>query len=138
VSGASVLLYSADGHSGALFRDFLADYYSWELEPERDGLAVRSEAVKILWREYRNPFAHAMGMSVRDKGFILKLVPRTYAVKVLRQTDSPSATASGLSEIQIEEIEQAPRRPSWLPPTLINQRHKIRGIRRHGAIVGTL
>jgi hypothetical protein len=127
VSGASVLLYSPQGGSGFLFRRFLADYYPWASEPERAGACVGEEAAEKLYDEFRNPFAHALGISVKTESATTRaLVPRSFVLKVKRVVvGDPAGVHTGLSETAIEEIEAAEQRPSWLPATLIKQPHKI-------------
>jgi hypothetical protein len=131
VSGASVLLYSPHGGSGSLFKRFLVDYYPWASEPSRDGLCVGEEAAEELYDEFRNPFAHALGISVKEqkgeKGQKMRaLVPRSYLLKVTRMAGAGEpAQSNGISEAITEHLESVGARPIWLQPTLIKQPHKI-------------
>jgi len=128
VSGASVLLYSHEGGSAALFKAFLTDFYPWDSEPARDGLCVGSQAADELYAEYRNPFAHALGISIRTVTPTTRVLERRpYQLKVKRWIvgDRDEGKHIGVTEAGIEELEAADRRrPSWLPATLTVQPHK--------------
>jgi hypothetical protein len=60
----------------------------WHTEPKRDGMAVGREAADERYDEYRNPFTHALGISVRTQGAKRSLVPRGYLVKVKRRAET--------------------------------------------------
>jgi hypothetical protein len=138
VSGASVMLYSHKGKSGKLFCDFLNDHYPWDDEPEREGLAKGDPAAKVLWKEYRNPFAHDLGLSIQNRNGVRRMVTQSHVVKVKRTLNAKKARDTGPNERRVEELEADGARPGWLPPTLIHQSHKrvlcaealYRGVRR--------
>jgi hypothetical protein len=120
VGGASVLFYSAQGGSGSLFRQFLLQFYPWNLEPKRDGLCVDEEAVDQLYEEFRNRFTHALGLAVKTQKDMKtrRLEERATKLVVKRLTDGRMGLNAGLSEAMIEQLEMDGR-PSWLSPSLV-------------------
>lgn len=107
IAGASVMFYepAAFSHNrdrGRLFTAVLASAYPWLREkPPMDAAA----APVMLWKMYRNPFAHSLGVTG----------PGRELFKVLK-------FEGGLSEQQVEELERPGPRPSWLPSTMIKQK----------------
>jgi len=124
MSGSSVMLYSHTGGSGELFRSFLTDFYPWDDEPKREGLSTGEAAAKVLWREYRNPFSHDLGISIQKRDGVRRMVIQSYAIKVKRLRNANKARPTGPNEAAIEQIEADGARPAWLPATLIDQPYK--------------
>lgn len=60
ISGISATLYSRAGPPGDLFVGLLKDHYPWEVDPP-DGISAEG-AAHILYDEFRNPFAHSLGL----------------------------------------------------------------------------
>jgi hypothetical protein len=119
ISGVSAVLYSAQGYSGQVFRDYLTHYYPWDAEPARENKVGGSEAASILYEDYRNPLTHANGTPVFsvDRGQRREYRPKPYTLAVHR-VGFPDRAHRGLLEDQILSLESEPVRPGWLPVTL--------------------
>lgn len=101
VSGISVTVFRPSSlsnnriGSGRVFRQLLENFYPWEQGDNG------SEGAEALYSYFRNPLTHALGVQ-RDQSH------------QIRVGKSPSP----LQNNQIEEMEESPTRPSWLPPGL--------------------
>ncbi|MEQ9642502.1 MAG: hypothetical protein RIM84_20915 [Alphaproteobacteria bacterium] len=100
VSGVSTRLYpSSLTGKGELFKNLLIDHYPWANEPA--GGPQPNVAADILWKQYRNPLTHALGMEPGGGYSDVKVIknPRT--------------------EAELEAIELNPAWPTeWDKPTL--------------------
>ena len=66
ISGASVHLYDpvrgqSRNNRGALFTECLKAFYPWESEPN-DGVRDGGDGADILYKMFRNPLAHSIGV----------------------------------------------------------------------------
>ena len=120
VGGISAVLYSTTGGTGRVFQQFLGDFYPWNSEPDRPNV-VRDpvRGAEILYQDYRNPLAHASGISVfsTDNNTRREFQPRTHAIRIDRVAFE-SRPNRGLTETHLLELESEPIRPDWLPVTL--------------------
>lgn len=66
IAGASTVFFRQGGEAGPRFRDLLTKYYPWDEQPS--GGVDRDVAVKAIYKEYRNPLAHALAVSTRTVG----------------------------------------------------------------------
>lgn len=86
--------------SGEAFREFVKAFYP-DASPQR-----RSDVADVLYRQLRNPFAHALG--VLSKG------PFQLAIK--KVVSAHAATkGDGLTQAEVAAIEESPQRPSGIP-----------------------
>src|ERR1051325_7032214 len=108
VGGISTALYRQDGGDGVRYRGLLERFYPWDLEPS-DGVG-RNEGSRDLYALFRNPLAHALGLDTKTKG-----TGHGKRVVLWRDEHRPrlgiAKSPEGLSEAEIEEIEDAPTRP---------------------------
>src|SRR5712691_9147643 len=113
ISGVSVTIFQPaviqkpDRHgnmqmigSGEAFREFVKAFYP-DASPQR-----RSDVADVLYRQLRNPFAHALG--VLSKGAFQLAI-----TKVL----SPNAATKGdgLTQAEVAAIEESVQRPGGVP-----------------------
>ena len=113
ISGVSVTIFQpavsqkADRHgnlqvigSGEAFKEFVRAFYP---DPTAQR---RSDVADVLYKQLRNPFAHALGVLSRG-AFQLQIK------KVL----STNATTSGdgLTQAEVAAIEESPQRPGGIP-----------------------
>jgi hypothetical protein len=119
IAGVSAVLYSTEGYSGQVFQGFLTDFYPWDAEPAKPNKIGGSEAARILYEDYRNPFTHASGTPVFsvDRGQRRRYQPKAYTLAVHR-VGFANRAHRGLLEEQITLLESEPVRPDWLPVTL--------------------
>ncbi|OGA19789.1 MAG: hypothetical protein A3G25_03325 [Betaproteobacteria bacterium RIFCSPLOWO2_12_FULL_63_13] len=124
IGGVSAVLYATEGGTGAAFQGFLRGYYPWDAEPDREN-PVRdpTEGARILYMEYRNPLAHAAGVSVFSEGFGKDAQrvyrPREHGLMIRRIAIADDARPGrGLTEHRLLELESEPARPGWLSATL--------------------
>jgi hypothetical protein len=82
--------------SGDAFKEFVMAFYP-EVSPQR-----RSEVAEVLYRQLRNPFAHALG--VLSKGAF------QLAIKKVLSPNS-AMKGDGLTQAEVAEIEESPQRP---------------------------
>ena len=103
VSGLSALCYKSTrkpGDSGNRFRKILVDHYPWSEEPSLP--STRDDWASELYKTYRNPLAHALG--VDEKG---------NRVEFLRIRVRSHGRLRGHSEKELEAMESSATRPSW-------------------------
>jgi hypothetical protein len=91
VGGLSTVLYDHPStKSGERYRALLTGYYPWELEPR--GGADGSTGPYLLYKAFRNPFAHALGKPDRTIGG-LGLMAITFPERELEALElSPTRT----------------------------------------------
>jgi hypothetical protein len=113
ISGISVTIFhptvtqrrDKHGHmqmisGGEAFKEFVKAFY-----PEHS-LGRRSEVADVLYRQLRNPFAHALG--VLSKG--------AYQLQIKRVASAnPATPGDGLTPPQLAAIEEAHQRPGRVP-----------------------
>lgn len=119
IAGVSAVLYSREGYSGSVFRNYLADFYPWDAEPDLENAIKGSQAARILYDDYRNPLTHSSGTQVFsvDNGKRRKFVPKEYRLQINRVSYN-SPPGRGLLNATLLEMEAEPIRPPWLPVTL--------------------
>jgi hypothetical protein len=114
ISGVSVTIFQPpviqrpDRHgnmqvigSGEAFREFVRAFYP---DPSPQG---RSDVADVLYRQLRNPFAHALGVLSRG----------AYRLEIKKVLSSHAATqGDGLMQAEVATIEEASQRPGWVAP----------------------
>ncbi len=86
--------------SGEAFREFVKAFYP-DASPQR-----RSDVADVLYRQLRNPFAHALG--VLSKG--------AFQLAIRKVVSAHAATkGDGLTQAEVAAIEESPQRPSGIP-----------------------
>lgn len=89
--------------SGPRFKLALTAYFPWSEEPNTVGAVIGGDAAKLLYKAFRNPLAHNLGV-VYDKNYVAN---RKVAAK------------DRLSDEEIERLENSYSRPKeWVEPTL--------------------
>ena len=78
--------------SGEAFEEFVKAFYPDESAQRR------SDVADVLYKQLRNPFAHALGVLSRG----------AYQLNIARPGD-------GLTQAEVEAIEESPRRPNSIP-----------------------
>ena len=100
ISGISVTIFRPSSlpnnqiGSGRVFRQLLENFYPWEQEENR------TEGAEALYDYFRNPLVHALAVERESSHIQISKYPLP------------------LQNEQIEEIERAQIRPSWLRPGL--------------------
>lgn len=106
IAGASVCFYETSekaladhGVRGRRFKEVLEKFYPWLGEP-----FGKEQCVSTLYESARNPLAHSLGLDTAPQGSSGK--------QVVLMKDS-------LTQDHILELEEAPIRPNWTPPTIV-------------------
>ncbi len=86
--------------SGEAFREFVKAFYP-EPSPQR-----RSDVADVLYRQLRNPFAHALG--VLSKGAFQLAIKKVVSPNAATKGD-------GLTQAEVAAIEESPQRPGGIP-----------------------
>ena len=86
VAGISTLFYKPDeykpGQAGKYFKELLKNFYPWSLDPPQN--ISSTDAIDVLYDEFRNPLAHALG--VRTSGIKLKFIlPAAFKLEELNR-----------------------------------------------------
>jgi hypothetical protein len=100
LSGISVMLFNQRGGSGELFNRLLNEIY-WPIDPPF-GVEPK-DASYILYKEFRNPLTHSIGISIEHNRGQRKIEPR--------QNQFVIEKVGGLEEGAIEAIERSRDRP---------------------------
>lgn len=66
VAGASTVFFRQGGLAGPRFEELLTRFYPWDVQPR--GGVEPDVAVRAIYKEYRNPLAHALAVSTRTVG----------------------------------------------------------------------
>jgi hypothetical protein len=112
ISGVSVTIFQPEriqkpdrhGHlqmigSGEAFKEFVKAFYP-DPSPQR-----RSDVADILYKQLRNPFAHALGVLSRG----------AYQLKITKVSSTNAATwGDGLTQAEVAAIEESPQRPAGI------------------------
>lgn len=112
ISGVSVtifqpaVIHKPDKHgnlqmigSGEAFKEFVKAFYP-DLSPQR-----RSDVADVLYKQLRNPFAHALGVLSRD----------AYQLEINKVLSTNAATpGDGLTQAEVTAIEESPQRPGGI------------------------
>lgn len=109
ISGSSVTLYDPGaltrrGDRTRLFKQILVDYYPWDQERHIAGAQIDADAAGKLYRLFRNPLAHTLG--------------------VIDPQDNPTGQRivvekGSFAEEVIDSDERSTARPTdWVHPTL--------------------
>ena len=87
--------------SGEAFREFVKAFYPDPPSPIR-----RTDVADVLYKQLRNPFAHALG--VLSKG--------VYQLEIKKILSTNAATqGDGLTQSEVTAIEESPQRPVGIP-----------------------
>jgi len=116
ISGISTVLYKQTGDAGERFIESLVNYYPWQYEPEPPQGVGAQEGAHLLYDLFRNPLAHALGVSTERCGSGRDTVIR------LQSRNNPldlNIVKGALSEEQIENLELSPTRPNYAQATII-------------------
>lgn len=100
IAGASTTLYGEGATDGDRFRGMLLDFYPFEEERMRG--SDREVAVDELYRSFRCPIVHDVGVNLKGEP------KRAKVLRVIKQ-------GAGLSEDRIEQIEAPVRLPNMVP-----------------------
>lgn len=112
ISGVSVTIFQPaviqkpDRHgniqmigSGEAFREFVKAFYP-DPSPQR-----RSDVADVLYKQLRNPFAHALGVLSRH----------AYQLEIKKVLSKNAATpGGGLTQAEVTAIEESPQRPGGI------------------------
>jgi hypothetical protein len=101
VAGISATCYREGLSDGAAFQGLLVEYYPWDEESkdELEDTIPPHEAARALWRTFRNPLAHSLGMSfTKDSKKGRTYERRAYDVVINRNM-------AGATEDQIRALE---------------------------------
>ena len=108
ISGVSVCFFNvpadapiqvfSPGDRGKRFTDLLDQFYPWL----GDDALPKAECISLLYREVRNPLTHGLALD--------NPVLTTHKVEL---------ATTRVNESQVNELENSPNRPSWLPPTVV-------------------
>jgi hypothetical protein len=112
IAGASTVFFRQHGAAGQRFRDLLTGFYPWDEQPQ--GRVATAVAVDAVYDEYRNPLAHALGVSTRTQG-------RGLGQTILVDTGVRplGVIKRALTEDAIMALEQAEGHPpAWLTPVV--------------------
>jgi len=112
VAGVSIAFYKSGLKDGEAFTGLLCEFYPWDLE----GAADAAERSKVLWRTFRNPFAHSLGMPFEGRQGNRELRPRGFQLKIGRGRPS-------MKERDLVAFERSVERP-MLKPTVVIEPHK--------------
>lgn len=99
VSGVSEKLYKPPKGmgTGERFKRVLTNYYPWRGEPKTAGTTCGKEAAETIYKTFRNPLAHTLGIS-------------DYPAKFFR---------GAATDVKLEKFEKSKTRPrGWNKPTL--------------------
>src|SRR5262245_46181853 len=66
IAGASTVFFRQNGLAGPRFEELLIRFYPWDVQPR--GGVEPDIAVRAIYKEYRNPLAHALAVSTRTVG----------------------------------------------------------------------
>ncbi|MCW5892058.1 MAG: hypothetical protein KIT14_16155 [bacterium] len=115
ISGLSTTMFRRTGRSGERFLAILEECYPWELEAG-DGPGAE-EGARILYYVFRNPLAHALGVSTEHVG-------SGAARRAMRQRigDGPYVVigrGGELSEEDVEQLETSDVRPLFARWTVL-------------------
>ena len=133
IAGTSTIFYSRIGNDGERFCRLLVRYDPWRLQPK--GGLPRTPAADVLWREYRSPLSHSLGV------FTKQLHPKKNKRKRKRVVLSTelTITKAGLSEAMLAALENpAGPPPSWLRPLVLQYRPGSRDVSPATLYWGTL
>jgi hypothetical protein len=120
ISGISTTIYDHKGEPGELFRGLIEDYFPWDQEK----LSVsRKAAAAIVYDVFRNPLAHAAGLSMEWRGNNRYLVQTDSAQKVKRRLNENKTT--GHTEEWLESLERSVARPDMGPTLLVEPLRKV-------------
>ena len=110
IAGLSRVFFSTVPASGRAFRA-TAERYPLAHEPHESGVVTSPKKfAKVLYETYRNTLAHSLGLTVKHKGGVCRIVELEHTPKVIRD--------GALSEVQLTALDRLDERPSGLRPTL--------------------
>lgn len=121
VSGVSCTLYDQKGESGELFKAVVEEFFPWSEEPRND--ATPKAAAGIIYDVFRNPLAHAAGLSVEWRNSTRYLVQKSYTAKVKKRLTQDKT--AGHTEQWIEDLERSSARPTMGPTLAVDSDSKV-------------
>src|SRR6266850_562270 len=86
--------------SGEAFKEFVKAFYP-DPSPQR-----RLDVADVLYKQLRNPFAHALG--------VLNRGAYQLAIKKVLSTNA-TTPGDGLTQAEVTAIEESPQRPDGMP-----------------------
>jgi hypothetical protein len=114
IAGISTALYERTGGNGQRYVGVLKTYYPWELEPA-DAVG-KADGPSFLWKLFRNPLSHALGIDTKEK----KRGGNKY---VVLWTDKRrmrlGISKERLAESEIEALERSASRPACARGTIL-------------------
>jgi hypothetical protein len=120
ISGISTTMYDHEGEPGELFKGLIEDYFPWDEE----SLTVSKKAAGgIIYDVFRNPLAHAAGLSMDQRGNNRYLVQSDSVEKVKRGLTESKTT--GHTEEWLESLERSVARPQMGPTLVIESVRKV-------------
>lgn len=112
VAGASTVFLRQSGLAGHRFEELVTRFYPWHAQP--CGGVEQQVAVRAIYREYRNPLAHALAVSTRTVGRgvhqLILVDTRRVPLGVIKQALTEDAVMS------LEAPNGPP--PTWLTPVV--------------------
>ena len=120
ISGISVTLYEHAGEPGELFKRVIEEYFPWDQE---NCSVSPIGAANIIYDVFRNPLAHAAGLSIEWRGNNRYLVESSTVEKVKRRlTDNKTV---GHTEEWLEKLERSLSRPNMGPTLVVEGNKKV-------------
>ena len=120
ISGISITLYDHKGEPGELFKGLVEHYFPWNEEK----LSVSPKAAAaIIYDVFRNPLAHAAGLSMDWRDNNRYLVQSDSVEKVKRRLSVEKTT--GHTEEWLEALERSINRPEMGPTLAVEPKKKV-------------
>ena len=120
ISGISTTMYEHKGDPGELFKGLTERYFPWDQET----LSVSTKgAAGIIYDVFRNPLAHAAGLSMDWRGNNRYLVQSDSVEKVKRRLNENKTT--GHTEEWLESLERSVARPEMGPTLVVEPPRKV-------------
>ena len=114
VGGISTTLYRRGKRDNQRFKGLLKDYYPWHLEPKQ--YVSNSEAARIIYKVFRNPLTHDLGLDLRG---------RSRGIKVKVKRIERHNQRGGWTEKRIERLEKDSQRPNMSPAVTVKSHKKV-------------
>jgi hypothetical protein len=120
ISGISTTMYDHNGDPGVLFKGLVESYFPWN----KERLSVSTEAAAgIIYDVFRNPLAHAVGLSMDLRDNNRYLVQSDSVEKVKRRLTEERTT--GHTEEWLETLERSADRPELGPTLVVEPKRKV-------------
>lgn len=119
ISGISTTIYDHKGDPGELFRGVVEQCFPWDQEQ----ISVSQKAAgAIIYNVFRNPLAHAAGLSMDWRDNNRYLIQSSSVEKVKRRLMENQE--EGHSEEWLESLERSVERPAMGPTLLVEPKRK--------------